>query len=197
MAPADPRPPGVQAGIAAAMLRDGWTVSPSHMLFRRAACEAALCDQAMPSGVAPDVFLNLRVAIAGWRHVLVDAPLVVMRWHPDQLSRRFPEAADTAVATWRTIALADPVLAALRDRRLARALLVRAFDALRAGDAASARADRAAARAAAPSAWTPSRRALACAAACGGVGVLAARAWSAASSRGRARRQPPRVIGDR
>ena len=195
--PADPRPPGVQAGVAATMLRDGWTVSPSHMLFRRDAWEAALRDQPMPSGVAPDAFLNLRVAMAGWAHVLVDAPLVVIRWHPEQLSRRFPAAADVGIATWRTIVLANPTLAALRDRRLARALLVRGFDALRAGDVAGARADVAAARDASPSAWIRARRILAGAAACGVFGVLAARAWSAASSRGRARRRPPLTIGDR
>jgi glycosyltransferase involved in cell wall biosynthesis len=197
VAPADPRPPGVQAGIAATMLRDGWTVSPSHMLFRRAAWDAALRDQPMPPGVAPDVFLNLRVALAGWAHVLVDAPLVVLRWHPEQLSRRFPAAADVGVATWRTIVLADPRLAALRDRRLARALLARGLDALRAGQVEDALADLAAARDASPSAWILERRVLAGAAACGGLGVLAARAWSAASSRGRARRRPPLAIGDR
>ena len=197
VAPRDPRPAGVQADAAAAMLREGWTVSPSHMLFRRAAYTAAMRDQPMPSGVAPDVFLNLRIALAGWQHVLVDAPLVVTRWHPEQLSRRHPDAGDIAVATWRSIAIADPVLGLLRDRRLARALVVRALDALRAGDVAQARADVRSAAEGAPTEWMPSRLAVGCAAACGPAGVLAARAWSAASSRGRARRRPPQAIGDR
>jgi glycosyltransferase involved in cell wall biosynthesis len=195
--PIDPRPAGPQREAAAAMLRDGWTVSPSHMLFRRTAYDAATRDQPIPSGVAPDTFLNLRIAMAGWGHVLVDAPLVVTRWHAGQISRRFPEACDAAVATFRTLRIEDPGLAALRDRRLARALLVRAVDALRAGGIEQARDDAAAAAACAPSAWRGARRSVALAAACGPAGVAAARLWAACSPRARRRRRPPRHIGDR
>ena len=53
--PRDLRPPGRQPDAAAAMLRDGWTVSPSHLLLRRHAYEAVMRDQPMPPGVAPDI----------------------------------------------------------------------------------------------------------------------------------------------
>jgi glycosyltransferase involved in cell wall biosynthesis len=195
--PLDPRPAGRLPDAAASILRDGLTISPSHALFRRRACEAALHDQPMPSGVAPDAFLTVRLAMAGWHHVLVDAPLVVTRWHDAQLSRAWPIAGDTAVATWRSLRIDDPVLAALRDRRLARALVVRAFDALRAGEVAAARADVEAAAAAAPAAWRAERRLVSTAAALGRPGVWAARFWSAASPRVRQRRRPPARLGDR
>jgi glycosyltransferase involved in cell wall biosynthesis len=195
--PADPRPAGRQPAVAAAMLRDGWTISPSHLLLRRVACDAALRDQPMPSGVAPDAFLNLRLAMAGWHHVLVDAPLVVTRWHDGQLSRTRPLAGDAAVATWRGLRIDDPVLAALRDRRLARTLIVHAVDALCAGDVRVARDDLAGAAEAAPGAWRASRLAVGGAAACGPVGVWAARLWARTSPRARRRRQPPLAIGDR
>lgn len=179
---------------AAAMLRDGWTVSPSHMLLRRAAYEAALRDQPMPPGVAPDAFLNLRVAVAGWAHVLVDAPLVVTRWHDDQLSRRYPGASDVAVATWRVVHLGDPVLARLRDRRLAHALRVRAFEHLRAGPIDLARADLAAADEACPD-RSPRALGLSVAAVSGPMGIAAARAVAALLPMGRWSRRPPPRIG--
>jgi glycosyltransferase involved in cell wall biosynthesis len=190
--PRDDRPAGVQADAAAAMLRDGWTVTPSQMLFRRAAFDAALGGHGLPSGVAPDVYLNVRLALAGWQHVLVDAPLVVSRWHDGQSSRASLEAADRAVITWRALHLEDPVLAALRDRRLARALVVRAGEALRAGDAGAARADLEAARAAGPGEWPARRRAMALAAGCGSAGVLAARVAGALRDRWR---RPPSSVG--
>jgi glycosyltransferase involved in cell wall biosynthesis len=192
--PRDPRPAGRQPDAAAAMLRDGWTVSPSHLLIRRQAYEAAMRDQAMPPGVAPDAFLNLRVALAGWAHVLVDAPLVVTRWHAGQVSRAYPVAFDTAVATWGTLHLADPVLAVLRDRRLAHALRVRAFEHLRAGAVDQARDDLRAAAGACPD-RSARARGLALAAACGRAGTLAARAWSAFAPAGRRRRRPPSHVG--
>jgi hypothetical protein len=100
------------------------------------------------------------------------------------------------VATWRALRIDDPVLAVLRDRRLARALCVRAFEHLRAGAVERARDDvrAAAATGAAPSgAW----RALALAAACGPAGTLAARTWSVLAPGARRRRRPPLAIGDR
>ena len=195
--PVDARSSGRQPDAAATMLRDGWTVSPSHLLLRRCAYDHALRDQALPPGVLPDIFVNLRLAMAGWHHVLVDAPLVVTRWHAGQFTRMYPLAGDTAVATWRTIHIDDPALTALRDRRLARSLLVRAVDALRAGDVVQARGDVIAAADAAPGAWRALRLAVGRAAACGLPGVWAARVWAAMSPRGRRRRRPPRRIGDR
>ncbi len=198
--PTDPRPPGPVSDAAAAMLRDGWMVTPSHLLFRRAAYDAVFAAAPMPSGVAPDVLLNLRLATHGWGHVLVDAllagaPLVVTRWHDEQASRSSIEALDRAVSTWQSLAFDDPVLAALRDRRLARALLARAAAALQAGESEQARGDLLAAADAAPDEWRSRRRALWCAAACGAAGTAAAGVHAAWAAR-RARRGPPRVIGD-
>jgi glycosyltransferase involved in cell wall biosynthesis len=195
--PRDSRPPGRQPNLPTAMLADGWTVAPSQMLVRRTALEAAARVQPMPDGVAPDVFVNVRIALAGWHHVLVDAPLVVCRWHADQSSRRFPSANDVAVATWRSIELGEAALSRLRDRRLARAHLVRAFDRLRAGDTRGAREDVRAAAGACHSAWRGPRRLLRAAAAVGPAGRMAATAWLAWSPQGRRRAEPPLVIGDR
>ncbi len=144
--PVDGRPPGTVADAALAMLRDGWTVTPSHLLFRREAYDAVFGPSPMPPGVSPDTLLNVCLAMRGWRHVLVDAPLVVTRWHAHQLSRLSIAALDCEVSTWRALALEDPVLAAHRDRRLARALLARAALALRAGDLGRVRADLASGR---------------------------------------------------
>jgi glycosyltransferase involved in cell wall biosynthesis len=139
--PRDRRPAGTQAEVVFDMLSTGWTVSPSLMLIRRDALAEIDRSPAMPDGVSPDVFLNMRVALAGWRHVLVDAPLVVCRWHPNQLSRSFPEGNDAAVRTWQAIHFDDARLAALGQRRLARALVARAFGHLRVRDLVRARED--------------------------------------------------------
>ena len=195
--PVDPRPAGRQAGYAADMLRHGWWTPFSEMLIRRSALDAALRDQALPSGVAPDTFLNLRISMAGWAHVLVDRWLSLRRWHPAQISQTFPLAGDLGVATFRCLRVDDPVLAALRDRRLARAHLVRALDALRAGDARRARDDVGAADTLAPADWIAERRALRLAVSSGRPGVLAARLWSNWSGRGRRRARPPDRIGSR
>lgn len=193
--PADTRPAGVIADAAAAMLRDGWGVTPSHLLFRRAAYDAVFGPSPMPSGVAPDALLNLRLAIGGWHHVLVDAPLVVTRWHAEQLSRMSVDALDIEVSTWRTFVVEDPVLAAHRDRRLARALLARAFFALAAGESGQARADLRSAAAVAPDEWRGRQLALRVAAACGRPGAAALGLYRTWRDRRRNQR-PPRRIGD-
>lgn len=195
--PRDRRPPGRQRSVAEDMLRWGWTVSPSHMLIRREGLEAASQALPMPDGVAPDVFINIGVALAGWAHVLVDAPLVICGWHRGQISRTMPTAADTAIATWRLMALPDPVLARLRDRRLARALLVRALEQVARGETAAAREDLREAAGMAPDDWRSERRQVALAAWTGTMGSLAARAWLRWSPRGRRRAGPPVTIGDR
>ena len=192
--PVDPRPGGLVDDAARCMLRDGWTVTPSHLLFRRSAYESAFAAAPMPPDVSPDVLLNVRLAAHGWRHVLVDAPLVVTRWHHEQISRASMAALDREVRTWRALDLDDPTLAALRDRRLARSLLARAAFALRIGDRNRALADLQAAGEAAPADWRGRRAALQAAAACGWaggavVGVLGAvRDW-----RGH---DPPHRVGD-
>ena len=125
--PADPRPAGRQADYAASMLRHGWWTAFSEMLIRRSALEAALRDQPLPPDVGPDTFINLRIALAGWTHVLVDGRLSRRRWHASQLSRTFPVAGDMSVATFRRLSIADPILTVVRDRQLARSHLVRAL----------------------------------------------------------------------
>jgi glycosyltransferase involved in cell wall biosynthesis len=193
--PADPRPAGRQADYAASMLRHGWWTAFSEMLIRRSALEAALRDQPLPSDVGPDTFINLRIALAGWTHVLVDGRLSRRRWHASQLSRTFPVADDMSVATFRRLSIADPILMVVRDRQLARSHLVRALYALLAGDVLEARVDVGAAVSLAPAAWRAERRALALAVACGPAGVLAARLWAGWSPRGRMRARPPDRIG--
>ena len=193
--PVDGRPPGTVADAALAMLRDGWTVTPSHLLFRREAYDAVFGPSPMPPGVSPDTLLNVCLAMRGWRHVLVDAPLVVTRWHAHQLSRLSIAALDCEVSTWRALALEDPVLAAHRDRRLARALLARAALALRAGDLGRVRAALRQAADVSPGEWRGRRVALHAAAACGWPGVAAAGVYGAWWER-RRRLEPPRRIGD-
>jgi hypothetical protein len=195
--PADPRPAGPQADYAASMLGHGWWTPFSEMLIRRSALEAALRDQPLPPDVGPDTFINVRIALAGWTHVLVDRRLSRRRWHASQLSRTFLVGAGMGVATFSSLSIADPSLAAVRDRRLARSHLVRALDALRAGDVPQARVDVGAAGSLAPAAWRTERRALALAVACGPAGVLAARLWVGWSPRGRRWGRPPDRIGNR
>jgi hypothetical protein len=95
------------------------------------------------------------------------------------------------------VGLDDPVLAALRDRRLARALLARAALALREGDAEQARADLDAAADISPAEWRGRRLALRAAAAGGRPGVAAVSLCGAWWDRRRERRGPPQRIGDR
>lgn len=193
-APVDARPVGLVDDAAGRMLRDGWSVTPSHLLFRRAAYEAAFAAAPMPADVSPDVVLNLRLAGHGWSHVLLDALLVVTRWHHEQLSRASMAALDREVRTWRALDFDDPRLVALRERRLARSLLARAAFALRVGDREQARADLQAAATASPEQWRGRRAALQAAAACGWpgaamVGVVGAvRDWRC--------HDPPRRVGD-
>jgi Glycosyl transferase family 2 len=192
--PIDRRPAGVIADAAPSMLRHGWVVTPSHALFRRAAYDAVFGPAPMPSGVAPDVVLNVRLGLHGWRHVLVDGPLVVTRWHDGQASRPTRDALDLAIATWRTLELRDAALAAHRDRRLARSFLARAFVALREGAIIEARGDLRSAAEAAPLEWRGRRHALQWAATCGRAGVAAAGLYGLwADSR---RRRPPARVGD-
>jgi hypothetical protein len=191
--PVDTRPAGLIAGAATAMLTDGWTVCPSLMLFRRRMYDDLQRAHPMPDAVAPDVYLNLRAAIAGWGHVLVDAPLAVLGWHPQQSSRT-ASGYDAAEATWRALVFDDPRLMALRDRQHARTLIVRAFERLRTGDAAGARSDARRAAALSPLAWPRHRRLVDHAARWPRIGRLAARSWARYSPHGRRRRSPPGTI---
>ena len=195
--PLDPRPAGPQAGYAESMLRHGWWTAFSQMLIRRSALDAAFHGQPLPPDVGPDTFINLRIALAGWTHVLVDGLLSRRRWHAGQLTRTFPVSDDMAIATFRRLSIADGLLASVRDRQLARSHLVRAVHALRAGDVGQAREDVTAAAALAPAAWRAERRALAFAVTGGPAGILAARLWAAWSPRGRRAARAPDRVGHR
>lgn len=195
--PHDARLAGRLTDVAASMLRDRWTVSPSHMLLRRTAFDAAMAAQPMPDGVSPDVFVNLRVALAGWRHVLVDAPLVRYRWHDAQLSRQGVSSMTLAVRTWEHLQLHDARLSTLRDELLARAYLARALFHLRDGARKSARADLDAAARVSSDAFPLSRRLMRVATLVPVAGPALARTWLRVSPAARARKRPPTRVGGR
>lgn len=192
--PVDPRPSGVLTDAARGMLAGRWTVSPSHMLIRRTALEQAWDEQPMPDGVSPDIFVNMRVALAGWTHVLVDEPLVVCRWHDTQLSRR-SDATDLPIATWRGLRIDEPSLWPLRDRVLAWAYLARGVARLCAANRTAGRDDLRAAASVAPDAWPTARRMLMLAAHGGPAGTALVRLCMAIWPRGGHRTGPARHIG--
>jgi glycosyltransferase involved in cell wall biosynthesis len=170
-----PGPPGRQTDLARKILIERWVVVPSMMLLRRAALDAAEALQPMPDGVAPDVFVNIRLALTGWDHVLIDDVLTVRGWHDDQLSRA-SSYHDTAVATFERLRIADPVLDRLRRMELARLLIVRASQYLLSNRRAEALADLRAARETDPAVKRFVRRLLVLAARTPVLGVMAARA---------------------
>lgn len=194
-APVDRRPAGVMRDSARRMLAERWTVPSSQMLMRRTALDEAWRDQPMPDGVAPDMFVNLRVALAGWWHVLVDEPLVSCRWHAEQLSRT-RAALDLPIATWQVLRLEDATLSVLRDRNVARAHLARAVNALCEGRPGEARDELRGAGLSDPAAWALGRRALAVAARAGVPGALAVRLCMALAPRGVHRPGPAPFFGD-
>ncbi len=173
-----PGPPGRQADLARKILSERWVVVPSMMLLRRAALEAAEALQPMPDGVAPDVFVNIRLALAGWDHVLIDDVLTVRGWHDDQLSHA-SHYHDTAVATFERLLITDPALDRLRRKELARLLIVRASQHLLANRRAEALADLRAARETDPAVNQFTRRLFALAARTPMLGAMAARAGRA------------------
>lgn len=191
--PSDGRPEGVMRDAARRMLAERWTVSTSHLLMRRTALERAWRDQAMPDGVSPDMFVNLRVALAGWWHVIVDAPLVVSRWHAAQLSRT-NEALDLPIATLIALRVDDSGLDELRNRALAHAYLARGLTRIASGERRAALEDCAAAANASPAAWGLTRRLLALAASSGPAGSIATRGALVLMPRGQHRTGPPRAI---
>jgi hypothetical protein len=190
--PKEQRAAGPIDDAACELLSGRLTIQPSLMLIRRAAYDAAQADQQLPEGVAPDLWVNVRVALAGWTHVFVDDPLVTRRWHEDQLARR-PAVADVVAATWEQLAVDDPELDALRAQQHARALLKRAVIHLGAGRNAAARTDLAAAARADSGAWRRPRQAMHLAARTGPLARVAASAWFAAPPVRRRRELPPGV----
>ena len=189
-APPDTRPPGIQADAGRAAADFRWIVTPSAALVRRAALAEAEARWPMPDGVAPDRFVQARAAAAGWRLWLVDAPLVIKRWHADQISHDGLAAYDLLVATFEQLPIVDPELDGLRTWQLAAALVRRAGYRLLAGDAQGARGDLRLARATDARAIRPKRCVLGAATLTPRLGALALRAWLALPP-GRKRRSSP------
>ena len=177
------------------MLAERWTVSPSHMLIRLEALDAAGRQQPMPDGVSPDLFVNMTVALAGWHHVLSGWPLSIYRWHDEQLSRRGPSATDLPIATLKALRVDDGRLGELRNRALARAYLARGVARVSAGDRRASLEDCRAAADASPRSWRLSRRLLTLVAWSGAAGSRLTRGVLTLMPRGHHRTRPPRSIG--
>ena len=189
MVTSDPLPSGLLSGTASALLACHLSVASSRMLIRRAAIEAAERRQPMPGDVAPDLWMMIQTALAGWTHLAVGDRLVVQRWHADQLSRR--DEGDLPVATFGALVVDDPELERIRRATLARHLVRRALFRLRAGDRKAAREDLSEARHADASVLAAARRAIGIAARLPLAGPLAARAAVASPSLRRRRALPP------
>jgi glycosyltransferase involved in cell wall biosynthesis len=158
--PRNRRGAGVQTDALQAFLELRWTVTPSAILLHRTTLVAAERAQPMPDDVAPDLFVNVRAASAGGQFVLVDAPLVIKRWHRGQASRAGIEAYDRAVATWRQLTVPAGAPNASRLRQLTRAQVRRAARRLAEHDIDGARADLVAARETQAHEWRWRRRVL-------------------------------------
>ena len=117
--------PGLQPNAVRQFAAGKLSVSPSRMLVRRAAVESAWQSNPMPDGVAPDLFVNVGIALGGWAHLYIPRVLVICRWHPEQVSRG-SVGRDLAIETWRRLPLRDPDIRRLRDDQLSRAHLIRA-----------------------------------------------------------------------
>lgn len=169
-----PGPPGRQSDLPRRILVERWIVTPSLMLLRRAALDDSEVLEFMPDGVAPDVFVNFHLALAGWFHVLVDEVLAVRGWHEEQLSRSLV-GFDFGVATLEHLRIEDPELECLRREEVARCLIRRAFHHLRAGRRREAIADLRSARQSAASVYRLARRLVTLGAMVPALGPLAAR----------------------
>lgn len=99
------------------LCRGGMT--PSTMLLRRAALDAAEAFQAMPDGVAPDAFINVVLALTGWDHVLIDDVLTIRGDHASRINGSATGYRYT-VATLEQLRIPDPDLDRLRLRELRR-----------------------------------------------------------------------------
>lgn len=94
-------------------------ITPSMMLLRRDALDDGEAFQAMPDGVSPDAFVNARLALTGWHHVLVDDVLAVRGHHAGRINGT-PTGYRYTVATLEQLRIPDPDLERLRLRELRR-----------------------------------------------------------------------------
>jgi hypothetical protein len=104
----------------------------------------------LPDDVAPDIFLFVRAAAAGWPFYFVNKPLMIYRLHQDQTSRS-DEYWDFVVAAWEQFKFQDSQCERLRRKQLAEAYIGRAMMRLTSRDGRGARADLLRARGAANS----------------------------------------------
>jgi hypothetical protein len=185
----DPLPTGLLTDSVNKLLACRLAIASSRMLIRRAALDAAERRQPMPDDVAPDLWVLVQTAMAGWAHLAVGDRLVVQRWHSDQLSRR--DEGNLPVATFGRLAVDDPELERVRRATLARQLVRRALFRLRAGDRKAAREDLSDARHADASVLTAARQAIGIAARIPLAGSLTARAMLALPWLRRRRALPP------
>ena len=173
-------------------------ITPSVMLMRRTAFEAAMSRQPMPADVNPDLFATARIAAEGWGVMKVDRALTVRRLHPGQTSAPSLAGSRREADTFAALDMSGGEPERLRRELLAACLARVALFELAAGDAASARRDLAAAQAATPR-RTAARLCLAIAARTPVAGPLAGRAGTLVV-KVRARRRAagrPRFAGGR
>jgi glycosyltransferase involved in cell wall biosynthesis len=114
-----PGPPGQLTDVVRNILLCRRPITPSMMLLRRAALDAAEASQPMPDGVSPDAFINAVLAFTGWHHVLIDDVLTIRGDHPDRINGTVTGYGYT-VATLEQLRIPDPDLDRLRLRELRR-----------------------------------------------------------------------------
>jgi hypothetical protein len=109
-------------------------------LMRRDVWDAGERDLPLPDDAAPDTFIFVRAALAGWPFFAIEEPLMAYRLHQDQTSRdeRYIER---VIRTWERFSFADERCEDMRLRQLAGAHIVRATSLLYAGHGAAAQAD--------------------------------------------------------
>ena len=133
------QPPGRQPDAARALISEAWRVQPSRMLIRRTALEDGERRQPMPEDVSADFFVNVRTAVAGWHHVLVDEVLVVCRTHAGQMTNDARTAHARGLASVAALKLDDPELDRVRRAHYAWLLVRRSLFELTTGDRRAAR----------------------------------------------------------
>jgi hypothetical protein len=100
----------------------------------------------MPNLITADVILQFRAAIAGYAFYYVNAPLMIYRCHPGQLTNTVTSLNDT-IQLWSMFRFEDPDLEQIRQTQLAETLVRQAARSLRSGAYSQARETGAAARA--------------------------------------------------
>jgi hypothetical protein len=152
-----PTKPGTAQEMVRRVMIDRWLVTPSALLMRRAALDEADRWQPVPAGVAPDLFNCLRFSLVGWEFTLVDEPLLIRGWHPDQHSKG-TIAFDIGLQTFEKIIVRDPAHESMRRFELSRRHQTRAFHLLCASRRREALHDLRASRASDPNADATKRR---------------------------------------